>query len=559
MRTFRLYVWKEWREHRLALLAVAGIAIVLMAGAWFLAPSQVLRDPLFPSSACLVVVLIALLAVGGELLTERREGGLRWLERMPAGLVTPFWSKLSLLLVTIFAAGALGIGLAFATAWTRGVAPEEMGALGLVVLALSVHFALWTFAASGWTTRSVLALFGAGFVLAGLGAPIWYFPMKGYRFQNAELVAGTAILIVGALPSGWLAFVTTGRLGRARSLGSLLGFAAAVGSFTPFWAWGLFQLHQRDRMDPQLEDFQVLSAVVTGDGRTAFVEARVWSERWELEALPRAVLRVDLATGGHDVMIRENAVLMSRWLGTDDCERAGLVEVGTRSTGESRQTFDLATGSQASATIRLIPPYRCEDLRGWLHAAAPFREGHVLTDEFTGKAVLLRSLSLPRDASVWSDLGLWFVMSWSAGAFRLDPDSGALEAADWLAEVSGEFGPRIADGRFFAPLQEGGIALVDPRRERVNVLLVDADIDRVLRRGGHPLAPFGEDEIVLLAAQERTFRFDPQAETLELVSLPPWAQVLLCTPGGEVFFKEGKKHIARLDLATGVTTRLFPR
>jgi hypothetical protein len=550
--TLRFYLWKEWREHRLALLAVALISATMMCGfARFFAQQRILQDPMFPGVSCVVVVLIALLAVGGELLAERHADGLTWLRRLPAGLPTPFWAKLAFHGATTLAAGFFGLALAFAAAWMRGAAQEGPDAnLALAVLFLIALFALWTFASSSWSSRSALALFSAAFVLAGLGSPVWYLTSRGYQPDSWELTAGALLLLAGALPSAWLGFVTAGRFGRGSRLGSGLGVAAAVVSFAPFWAWGLFQLHQRDRMDPQLEDFQVLSAGVTSDGRTAFVEARVWSERWEVEALPHAVLRVDLSSGEFESLGRGKVT--QYWMASPDCHPYRVIELRSE---RGVTWLDADSGRAVPEDVRVSPLHRCPNLRGWI---GPVRQTDRITDSITGKTVRPSELDLPSDAWILTNRGAWFVVCESGSAFTLDPDSNRLERAEWLDPASWWFGPSLPDGRFFVPLRSGGIGLVDSVRQEVRQLDATEDSAVILRPWSGFQIPFTDDDAVVLWTGARLYQFDRINETLQPLPIFPHHLKGVASIGNELYAID-QDRIVRYTLPNLEKTVLFPR
>ena len=191
-------------------------------------------------------------------------------------------------------------------------------------------------------------------------------------------------------------------------------------------------------------------------------------------------------------------------------------------------------------------------------AYAPFSPNTTLTDEFTGRFLRPRDLALPPDARIWSDLGNWFVISQREGAFLLDPDTGALQHAEWLDPVSENFGPRLPDGRFFVPLRKGGVGLVDPTRKTVTCVLGD-ETDDLFRPQLGPYAPFERGETVLLSCSRgRTYRFVPETETLELVPfLDDPVRVVGCV-NDSVFVREDG-CLARFDLETGERTQLFPR
>ncbi|MEQ1894374.1 MAG: hypothetical protein ABL998_17680, partial [Planctomycetota bacterium] len=94
MTQFQLYLWREWREHRSALLALAlvlPLATALLS--WPLARGQI-ADPLFQGAVAAGFALVMLVVVGGELLAAERRGKVHgWLERLPGGLDGAFRAK----------------------------------------------------------------------------------------------------------------------------------------------------------------------------------------------------------------------------------------------------------------------------------------------------------------------------------------------------------------------------------------------------------------------------------------------------------------------------------
>jgi len=556
----RLYLWKEWREHRLALGVVGASALVLAALSRQFTPRSFLGDPLYPLLAALALVLIALLAVGAELLAERRGGTLAWLERLPAGLTAPFWAKLAFHVVVTLAAAGLGIGLALASAWTRGVAaelPDEAGIALLLVLAGAVG--LWTFAASSWTSRSILALISALFVLAGLGAPLWFLGLGGYRLQAGLVTGSLTLVLLGALPSAWLGFVYAGRLGRGPGRASLLGVGAAAAVFLPFWGWGAWELHERDRFGPELAGFAIQQAVVTDDQQTAFVQAWAPNGRWYEESVPSTVLRVDLASGRSEPITRGAVTLWRKVEDTADGRSGDSVQIYDHES-QTSLAFSAASGAPLGTKEARVSTSRFAQRRGWLHASAPFRLATTLVDQATGVVVHPATLGLPRDAEVWSDLGHWFVVS-REGMFRLDPETKTVTRAPWMDEIDRDFGPRLPDGRFFGVLSNGGVVLVDPAAETVTPLEgadEGYDVYRAYGRG-----PFQEDEVVLLQVSGRVYRFDEAG--LRLVPVPFLSSEPFMNPNRVItsadgfVFAQTEPTLVRLDPVTGATEQLFPR
>lgn len=551
MSAFRLYWWKEWREHRLALAAVAGISAALLVGARYLAPPQLLGDALFSPTACAVVVLITLLAVGGEMLAERRERGIEWLARLPAALPSAFVAKLAFHLVTTLVAGALGLALGRATAWLAGVPSEPMDVYGALVLLVTALVALWTFASSAWSSRAVLSWFGGVFVVAVLGAPIGYLVASGYRPSGVELVLAVAVLLLGAVPSAWLGFVTGGRFGRGPSRRALLGFSSAVLCFAPFWAWSAWQLHLRDAVDPESEGFEVLECAIVERGRVAYCQTETDNGRWSDKATPRTLVRVDLSSGEFESLGRGKMIQVR--MASSECRPYQVVTlIGEKVASQ----LDAASGEAVPDGVGITKLRHCSELRGW-NGPVPC-ENDSITDAITGKTVRCSELELPRDVSVWLDLGAWYAISPERGAFTLDPDSNRVERAEWLDPASWRFGPRLPDGRFFVPLRDGGIGLADPARSELRTLEANADAEIVLRPWGGLLTPFVEGEAVFLWTGRRLYRFDPRTDSLERLPFPLHAGRVVHSTTDQVFALE-KGRLVVYALPSCERTVLFPR
>src|SRR6185503_18917097 len=149
----RLHLWKEWREHRLALLAVLATCMAMMTGAW------IFRAPSLPMAWGVITVLVFLLAVGGELLGERRSGGLVWIQRLPSGLGTAFCAKLLFFLTTAVLVAVQGYGAGWLMECLRGRRSDGLQQdLELFVVVVAAIWGVWTFSVSAWALRGGLSL-----------------------------------------------------------------------------------------------------------------------------------------------------------------------------------------------------------------------------------------------------------------------------------------------------------------------------------------------------------------------------------------------------------------
>jgi len=350
--------------------------------------------------------------------------------------------------------------------------------------------------------------------------------------------------------------VFAGRFGRGAGLGAGLGFAAALGSFLPLWGWAAYQLHERDRFDPGLPGFEVQRAVVTDDGLTAFALAWNQNGRWDWESLPLHALRIDLERGTYERLGDGDLVLL-RWnAATPECGDADNVHLYDRSGGSLDLAFYLATGAPVGSKDQTLMISRCPERRGWMTSYPPVRPESTLVDG-DGTVVHLADLALPPRAIVWSDLGRWFVTSPQDGAWRLDPRSGELARAPWLDAVGTDFGPRLPDGRFFAPLREGGVALVDPEQELVTKVSSGDPVKRVYRAYGTGNLPFEVHEVVLLRTSEDVYRFDATSGSLQPVPFLRRNIPIGSAPDGSVWALAAT-GLVRVDPVSGAWEPVFP-
>src|SRR5688572_11672019 len=242
MNTLSTYLWKEWREQRatlaaLALLLALGIAAVIGA-----LPRTLANDPLVFQGAVAIAVLAAIMSTGSDLLAREHGGAaLRFLERMPAGLQTAFRAKL------VFFAGTLACAAAYGALAATAAGLLRCGSLphGLLEgqapwwIALLLGTSTWVFAASAWMPASALTFPGTLLLLAVL-AWRWLLAMSGdrlYELTPLQDLAFALLCVAGAPLSAWSAFVIGLRRGRSRGWAAGAGLGVAALCFAPTWAW----------------------------------------------------------------------------------------------------------------------------------------------------------------------------------------------------------------------------------------------------------------------------------------------------------------------------------
>src|SRR5262245_18881264 len=256
-------------------------------------------DPLFQMAVALGFAVVFLVVVGGELLGgERRGTGLRWLERLPSGLAGAFRAKLAFFFLSTAGATLAGYATALFLAWLRHSRSNERDRLGLILYVLpALVWSLWTFAASAWTLRGGLALLAAALVLGVVGFPIWRVMEAGYHPYAGEICSLMALLVPGALAGAWLGFAPGGRRGSGTIHASLLGLAPALPVLIASAVWSAHRIAQHEAFDPTAADFHLQGLLLTDDGKTAFAAGVHTPDDWDLKAMPKYALRIDLETG----------------------------------------------------------------------------------------------------------------------------------------------------------------------------------------------------------------------------------------------------------------------
>ena len=406
MNVFALHLWREWREHRFAL---ASLAVLLPLGTWLVSEPLsrgTIGDPLFRFGVTLAFAVVVLVVVGGELLgVDRRGVGLRWLERLPAGLAAAFRAKLAFFGVTVSCALAYGWSVAWLIGLSR-LAPVLDGRVprALPLLTLAAVWGLWTFAASAWALRGGLALLAAGLLLAAFGYPFWRVVDAGYRPTNAELQAWIASLAPSVLLGAWLAFVHGARLGRSTLFAAVLGLAPAAPVFVAAWIVSERRLEQRELLDPEAEDFLASSTIVTRDGRHAFVIGHNRRANWNPVQLPLHALHVDLEHGTME-RLGEYVLTSARHRATDQILSAADELVVQVAEDETPLVFGLERGEpRAWAPRKKEPAWFWRGLGRFVMRPG---EASVIRDPFRGRDFDVEELGRPAKGYLLVRPGRW--------------------------------------------------------------------------------------------------------------------------------------------------------
>ncbi len=297
MRVWTRHLWKEWREQRTMLASLVALTLALVLGTARFVPRTELSDDLLPFVAAMLTAGAVAVLVNGEILG--RDAGHtrhRALERLPRGVATAFRAKLAFVLVVAGIATLLGWGVGTLAVHVRPAGTPSAAVTGLnPFLVLLTLFGLWTFAVSPWAPRPSLA-FPIAFVIvaAALTAPVWLVVEAGYRETIGEWWALVALLAVGAVASAAVAFRARG-LGRPTWRSALRGLAVAVGFLAPIPGWAAHCYASRFTIDPNSNNFELWSAVVTDDGNHV-IACGGKRDRWSLPS-SATVFVVDLDTG----------------------------------------------------------------------------------------------------------------------------------------------------------------------------------------------------------------------------------------------------------------------
>jgi hypothetical protein len=550
-----MYLWKEWREQRAAVLALAIVlpALVLTISASM--PRKFLGDATFTAAVVLIALAATLVAIVGELLTADRHVRGPWLERLPGGLPAAFPAKLLVFGLATVAALATGFALGLVGTFLEGrevlaracasILEEE--ALG-GIFGVGLVLACWTFAASAWCTRGMLALCAGAVLAAGLGWPVMMHGALGYQADAWELAAALAVLVGGALVSAWVGFVHGQRLGRGVAARALRGIGTGALCVLPVWGWSLHRTAERERL--VLAEADVDGVWVFQDGRKALLAAWMQGEHWEGAY---HVVLADLERGTWQRMGGRNSGFTAYW----SEEHEPLAEpdlIGVFRDSEWR-VLD-ARDASPRPSAELGDPEDSVTIQdaghGWYYLEDDLATT-VYVDPYHDLALTPAELELSVYAVSIGPDG-WLIDTYGSGWFEYLPDSG-LRPAPWLSAVY-ELGPALADGRVLAVADGWSAVLVDPRARSVSHLTIPGT-DHVYSIGtSSGRGYFRMGEPLLIDSGDERFLLD--AECLELRPLDETyaGELLRALPDGTLLFATDE-GIVRRDAASGERTLVF--
>lgn len=531
LHTFRLHLWKEWRDHRSVLLGMVLVVPPLLAVLGLALPRRMFDHAGFAdftAVACLATFVISLtadLASG-----EARRGHRQFLERLPRGLAPVLAGKLVL----------YGAGAAIFTAYGYAAGAETRylvtGAL-LEPLSLGVTsgiiavVSLWTFSVSCALPRGALSLPATAALALVLGIPILVLrsidptwgPSPWWRWESVALWG------VGGVLAAWTAFRCHGFLRPARAC-LVVGALCA----TPYWADAAHYAF--------FPEASIVGGQVGERGRYVFLD-RVCQPR-DKTGSPRTLppVIVDLETGtGRDVPSEHRWFRpLSVWGATPRFLRLGPDVFDGRTAERVHVTErDIEDGCRANAPWRLPDGRRMWIAGDRLEADAAdggvevlaepwtwsrrcglgFESGQAFYDPTRKRVFKRRELAIHHYRLVLIRAGLWLVREHYGPRHELyDPESNTLAPARGL-EPADRVGAMVDDGRVFVTRGEA-LLLLDPEAGETTPVTAPAgvfvwDVGDRRTPDGRPilrLICYGKERGAWLA------RFDPAAGILAMTA-----------------------------------------
>lgn len=477
MSTFRLYLWKEWREQRTALFALALLLPALVTLIGYQLPRRLATSTTFVAVVTALSVVLMLVVVGGELLGGERRRELVWLERLPRGLGAAFPAKLFVFVGTTAMALVAGFALAFGVTQLRGGAfggsfqPSRDLQHVLLTVGCAVAVAPWVFSASAWCPRGPLAFAGGALLALGLAFPLFAFDHFGYQPEVWELVAGSTLFLAGALVSAWVGF-NRQRLGASLGSVCLRGGGCGVLALVPFWPWAGVQLQARDAIVLGSEDCLLGVAWVSEDARVALLEVQVDSPRWR-HPVPSRALWIDLEHGKFHELPLEWPTFWREGLATER-SASGYASFSVRSE-DGCLAFEARTGEPVNGEGLPSEPVHFEAAgHGWSYYDDEYER--VFIDPYSGLELGESELGISWGDEVYIGPRGWLIhdTEWQ----EYDPATARLEPANWLASVISGI-ELLPDGRLFARLDSDEFVLADPATRVIEAVHSRPILDRL--------------------------------------------------------------------------------
>jgi hypothetical protein len=585
MNVLGLYVWKEWRDQRVGVIGmviVVPLLFVLAAAMWSRDTLEMVTRPGLAASAG---ALLALLAVGMDLIPgELRRGRTRFLERLPAGLSRAFFAKLVFFTAfTAFSAAYAGSIACALHVVSFGTIPHpflESSSESYVLLAIAG--ALWVFAVSSWVTHGALALPATVLVVAVLFAPMWFVfgPHSLVAFRAWELRGFCAFSAGAAGISACASFVRGYRFGPVPAHAARIGAVTAVLCVLPAWSWSAWRWYSTSHIDPHASTFHISSARLTEDGRNLFVVAQNTDDVFDYRN--DQTLHVDVETGRWSVIGGYSwPTVFASGVGGPPHPRVRTLLLNSQ---DGQTVVDgsgnVVDGDEKIALDPTLPTSRDlgldRDRHVWpwaglgFHVSAPHATPDWnLYDPFR-KHLYDPAVLFGRHGwglmTVWIRPGSWLIERRNLGHELFDPDTRTSTPATSLEKKTDHLGPLLADGRFVMADDEG-LCLYSPEngvRERLHMrgdpsairwLDTDNEFDA-------PIESFRPRLLRIFCAHDRVIFGVLDLETLE-VSVTASCDWGSLTTGieddGALLVLEGNARVVRLRFGSADRQVVFPR
>jgi|GEM_PF-3824931 len=483
----KAHLWKEWREQRWALGALALVCVAAPIALAIAARSLGFARAPFAEWTALCSGVLAAVLLGSDLVPREvaRRGtcGVALMARLSGAAAAAFTAKVAVFVIGI----ALCTSLGFASGWTVDFARAvDVGAsvygVDFVGIALVAGAAVpWIFAASTLVVRGIWSV-PLGLV-AGLG--IWGVVALGGVLTDSAPVSALflALNAIAALVVAWFGFVRGHASGPAPRRAALLG-GATLGVFAlPTAALGGSAAWQELSVDPNDASFEVEWFVLVEGGERVLVQGtqqrRHPSAPGELfdPWLERArAFEFDLATGAWTALWERNTAFEASGASVDDRQcRFFTVRSIADGRGAPGRVWDArercfveddAVDAEIEATIEANGVHAWESLgRGIYESGAVPRSERIVVDPDTGHRVALRALASGDGAVPFCVLvrdGRWVLAfhpfdealrrrDGSYSSIELyDPTTGERERAEGVARLLGSslgIGRLLPDGR----------------------------------------------------------------------------------------------------------------
>lgn len=267
MSTFLCYFSYEWRKNRVALGYCALItgALALWETSFFDAYS-VSHSPVALFGMAQAAVLY-LLAVGCGLLAPGESTAPAFFDRLPRGLNTSFFARVSFYFVGLACALACGFLLIWlASIWRVGEAPlPPIQVKNVALIAASfAAWAGWTLVASAWVPRAALAL-----PLGLLQLLLFTLPYATlWRSLKVEFLPAClffASMALASLPAAWVTFRSARSTNARPFRGVFMALAIGVFVAAPSWGFLAWSIHVPARLGIQ-DRFGISTVAFSEDG-----------------------------------------------------------------------------------------------------------------------------------------------------------------------------------------------------------------------------------------------------------------------------------------------------